>query len=54
MPAKIGRFVRDDDHVPDTSWDDRCASGAHIFLARLIRLDRLDELIAGIAEQGCK
>jgi len=42
VPAQIGRTSRNDHEMPDPRLDPRLAPGAHIRLARLIRLDRVD------------
>ena len=45
VPPQIGGVPRDDDEVPDARFDPGLAPGAHIGLARLIRLHGIDGLV---------
>ena len=46
MPAQVGGVFGHDDQVAGPDLDRRVAAGAHIPLARLIRLDRVDHVFA--------
>ena len=54
VPTQVGGFGRHDDDMTNAYLDDAVATRAHIALACLIRLDRLDEFgserCAGIVE----
>jgi hypothetical protein len=46
VSAQIGRISRDDDKMSDSRLDPGLTSGAHIGLARLIRLDGADRFVS--------
>jgi hypothetical protein len=60
MSAKVRRFVRNDNDVADATLDDRLTTRADVFLARLIRLDGLYDLVCEVPEdvshvrRGCR
>ena len=45
VAAEIGFESGHDDHVADTGLDPQVASGAHVGLVRLVRLDRVDRFV---------
>ena len=46
MATEVWRFGRHHDDMTDADLDDALTTGAEIALARLVRLDRLDEFVA--------
>lgn len=60
MSAQIWCLMGDHHDVADTTFDGRLAPGALVLLARLIRLDGLDDLIGEVPEDvshvwsGCR
>ena len=51
VPAEIRSLMGHDHDVSHTSFDDGFAPGTDVFLARLVRLDRLHHLVGELAEK---
>lgn len=50
VPSQVWGLLGDDDDVSDAGIDDRLASRTDVGLTRLIRLDRMDDLVVEPAE----
>jgi hypothetical protein len=54
MTPKIGSIIGYDNEMSDTNFDEALTTGAHVFLARLIRLDRMHHMtVEAILRSRC-